>query len=85
MTVASCLQTSLQKFVTENLLAKAKLHPKRNDTAINSKHQHLYLVVDRVLGPVLAQGLTATGSLTRSVKPERLARRNWNDNWYYNC
>ena len=32
------------------------------------------LVVDRVLGPVLAQGSTATGSLARRVKPERLAR-----------
>ena len=33
-----------------------------------------WLVVDRVLGLVLAQGSTATGSLTRRVKPERLAR-----------
>ena len=32
------------------------------------------LVADRVLGPVLAKGSTATGSLTRRVKPERLAR-----------
>ena len=31
-------------------------------------------MVDRVLGPVLAQGSTAMGSLTRRVKPERLAR-----------
>ena len=31
------------------------------------------LVVDRVLGPVLAQGSTATGSFTRRVKPERLS------------
>ena len=30
-------------------------------------------VVDRVLGPVLAQGSTATGSLAHRVKPERLA------------
>ena len=33
-----------------------------------------WLVVDRVFGPVLAQVSTATGSLTRRVKPERLAR-----------
>ena len=32
------------------------------------------LVVDRVLGPELGQGSTATSSLTRRVKPERLAR-----------
>ena len=32
------------------------------------------LVVDQVLGQVLAQGSTATVSLTRRVKPERLAR-----------
>ena len=32
------------------------------------------LVVDQVLGPVFAQGLTATGSLTRRAKPEKLAR-----------
>ena len=31
-------------------------------------------MVDRVFGPVLAQVSTATGSLTRRVKPERLAR-----------
>ena len=31
-------------------------------------------MVDRVLGQVLAQGSTATGSLTRRVKPKRLAR-----------
>ena len=31
------------------------------------------VVVDRVLGPVLAQGSTATGNLTRRVKSERLA------------
>ena len=36
--------------------------------------RYIRLVVDRVLGPVLAQGSTATGSLTRRVKPERLAR-----------
>ena len=29
-------------------------------------------MVDRVLGPVLAQGSTATGSLTRRVNPEKL-------------
>ena len=38
------------------------------------------VVVDRVLGPVLAQGSTATGSLTHRVKPERLARQNRSDN-----
>ena len=32
------------------------------------------VVVDRVLGPVLAQGSTAMGSLTRRVKTKRLAR-----------
>ena len=32
------------------------------------------LVVARVLGPVLVQGSTATGSLTRRVKPIRLTR-----------
>ena len=40
----------------------------------------LRLVVNRVLSPVLAQGSTATGSLTRRVKPERLTRQNGNDN-----
>ena len=39
-----------------------------------------WLVVDRVLGLVLAQGSTATGSLTRRVKPERLARQDRNYN-----
>ena len=32
------------------------------------------IVVDQVLDPVFAQGSTATGSLTPSVKPERLSR-----------
>ena len=32
------------------------------------------VVVDRVLGPVLAQRSTATGSLTCCLKPERLAQ-----------
>ena len=32
------------------------------------------VVMDRVLGPVLAHRSTATGSLTSRVKPERLAR-----------
>ena len=32
------------------------------------------LVMDRVLGPVLAYGSTATGSLSRRVKLKRLAR-----------
>ena len=41
----------------------------------NLKHLYLVLVVDRVLGPVLAQGSTATSK----VKPERLARQNGND------
>ena len=36
--------------------------------------EDLQLAVDRVLSLVLAQRLTATGSLTRRVKPERLAR-----------
>ena len=31
-------------------------------------------MVDRVLGPMLAQGSTAAGSLTRRAKPERVAR-----------
>ena len=30
--------------------------------------------MDQVLGPVLAQGSTVTGRLTRRVKPERLAQ-----------
>ena len=34
----------------------------------------MQLVVDRVLGLVLAHGSTATGSLTCRVKPERPAR-----------
>ena len=38
------------------------------------KHWHAAVVVDRVLGPVLAQGSTATGSLTHRVKPEMLAQ-----------
>ena len=41
---------------------------------------NLWLVVDRVLGPVLGQGSTATGSLTLRVKPERLAWQNGNNN-----
>ena len=36
------------------------------------KNGKFSIVVDRVIGPVLAQGSTATGSLTSKVKPERL-------------
>ena len=42
--------------------------------AIELRYIGLLVVVDRVLGPVLAQGSTSTGSLTSRVKPERLAR-----------
>ena len=48
---------------------------KKSQVKLEKKDKLLHspLVVDRVLDPVLAQGSTAKGSLTRRAKPEWLA------------
>ena len=51
----------------------AKLQPLDPTLQQEGRVPSSVLVVDRVLGPVLAQGSTAMGSLTCRVKPERLA------------